>query len=176
MASLATSQANAELLRIFYRLFETYLQKNNASLPILKAGDNSGNVPESFEKMIETVSSRYQVDPALVKAVVQSESNFDASAVSAAGAQGLMQLMPETAQDLGVEDALDPMQNLEGGVRYLKQMLNQYDGNVSLALAAYNAGPGAVAQYEGIPPYEETQTYVNRVLEQYRSKMTAGGY
>ena len=117
--------------------------------------------------MIETASSKYQVDPNLVKAVVQTESNFDASAVSGAGAEGLMQLMPGTAQEMGVQNALDPAQNLDGGVKYLRKMLDGYDGNVSMALAAYNAGPGTVNQYGGVPPYQETQTYVKRVLGQY---------
>jgi soluble lytic murein transglycosylase-like protein len=96
--------------------------------------------------------------------VVKAESNFDPTAVSGAGAAGLMQLMPGTAASLGVEDVFNPEQNVEGGVRLLRQLLDRYQGNVVYALAAYNAGPGAVDRYGGVPPYRETQTYVPRVL------------
>ena len=123
----------------------------------------------SFEAVIQQASSRYQVDPYLVKAVIQAESNFNPSAVSSAGAQGLMQLMPGTAAGLGVENSMDPVQNIDGGVHLLRKLLDRYSGNVSLALAAYNAGPGAVDKYGGIPPYQETQTYVQRVLKYYQT-------
>jgi len=166
------TQMNAELLRAFYQIFETYLQRNSSTSPILPLSQNqksqvSGNNAESFKNMIETAASKYGVDANLVKAVVQTESNFDAKAVSPAGAKGLMQLMPGTANELGVQDALDPTQNLDGGVHYLRRMLDAYDGNVSMALAAYNAGPGSVNKFGGVPPYKETQTYVNRVLGTY---------
>jgi soluble lytic murein transglycosylase-like protein len=176
MSSLFASQINAEYLRAFYKIFETYLQDKTRSQPILPLRQNhnsrntnpvNGSKTENFQNMIETVASKYQVDAKLVKAVVQTESNFDANAVSSAGAEGLMQLMPATAQELGVQNTLDPMQNLDGGVRYLRKMLDAYDGNVSVALAAYNAGPGTVNEYGGVPPYEETQNYVSRVLGQY---------
>ena len=176
MSSPLTSQINNDLLRAFYQIFESYLQKERGSLPILslsqnrnglKAVQDEGSKTENFQSMIETAASKYQVDPNLVRAVVQTESNFDAGAVSAAGAQGLMQLMPGTAREMGVQNSLDPAQNLDGGVKYLRRMLDSYDGNVSTALAAYNAGPGTVNKYGGVPPYQETQTYVNRVLGQY---------
>jgi len=125
--------------------------------------------PSAFDSLIEDSSRRYQLDPALVKAVVQAESNFNPSAVSAAGAQGLMQLMPGTAASLGVTDSLDPVQNVNGGARLLRDLLNRYDQNVSLALAAYNAGPGAVDKYGGVPPYAETQRYVPRILNLYKT-------
>ena len=109
----------------------------------------------------------FRVDPALVKAVVATESNFEITAVSRAGAQGLMQLMPETAREMGVLAPFKPSENLRGGVRYLREMLDRY-GDTRLALAAYNAGPEAVDRHGGIPPYPETEDYVARVLDYYR--------
>lgn len=116
-----------------------------------------------FDGLIERVAAKHGVDPSLVKAVVKAESGFNPNAVSPTGAQGLMQLMPSTARALGVGDAFDPEQNVEGGVKYLRQQIDRF-GDVRLALAAYNAGPGAVARYHGVPPYRETRNYVNRVL------------
>ena len=102
--------------------------------------------------------------PALIKAVIRAESNFQVDAVSAAGAQGLMQLMPATAEELGVNDPFDIKQNIEGGTRYLRKMLDRFEGSVHKALAAYNAGPGTVIKYNGRVPYPETRQYVKRVL------------
>jgi soluble lytic murein transglycosylase-like protein len=116
------------------------------------------------------VARRHGLDPALVLAVVGVESSFRPEAVSPKGAQGLMQLMPATASALGVEDSLDPAENLDGGVRHLGSLLTLYGGDVARALAAYNAGEGAVARHGGIPPYRETRAYVRRVLERYREK------
>lgn len=121
----------------------------------------------SFESLIDQASQKYDVDADLVKAVIQNESDYDAQAISSAGAMGLMQLMPATAASLGVEDPMDPAQNIEGGVKLLRELLNQFSGNLTNTLAAYNAGPGAVQQYGGVPPYQETQTYVKRVLSTY---------
>jgi len=120
-----------------------------------------------FDGLIVRTSRRLGVDPALVKAVVAAESNFEAAAVSHAGAQGLMQLMPETAHEMGVETPFEPDENLDGGVRYLRAMLDRYD-DTRLALAAYNAGPDAVDRHDGVPPYPETRAYVERVLDFYR--------
>lgn len=114
---------------------------------------------------IKEVAEQYGVDPALVQAVIGVESAFNPWAVSRKGAQGLMQLMPRTASALGVRDSFNPRENIEGGVRHLRYLLDRYPGNVPLALAAYNAGEGAVDAYGGIPPYPETQQYVQKVLE-----------
>jgi len=126
-----------------------------------------------YDAMIKKASDKYNVDYALIKAVIKAESNFNHRAVSPVGAQGLMQLMPQTAAQLNVEDSFHPEDNIDGGVRYLRYLIRLYNGNLSLALAAYNAGEGAVARYHNrIPPYPETQNYVQRVLqyfEQYRS-------
>jgi soluble lytic murein transglycosylase-like protein len=120
-----------------------------------------------FDLIIRSAALAQGLEPALVKAVIAAESNFDPQAVSHKGAQGLMQLMPQTARSLGVTDSLVPSQNIDGGSRYLRAMLDRY-GDVSRALAAYNAGPEAVDRYRGIPPYRETRAYVARVLTYYR--------
>jgi len=120
-----------------------------------------------LDPLIARTARRYDVHPALVKAVVAAESNFDAGAVSHAGAQGLMQLMPATARQMGVQAPFEPDQNLRGGTRYLRKMLDRY-GNLAFALAAYNAGPEAVDRYAGIPPFPETEAYVLKVMGLYR--------
>ncbi|MFD1677793.1 lytic transglycosylase domain-containing protein [Alicyclobacillus fodiniaquatilis] len=125
------------------------------------ASDNSA----SFAAIVNQAANTYGISPNLLNAVIEQESSFQPDAVSGAGALGLMQLMPSTAQTLGVTNPLDPTQNINGGAKYLSQLLSQFNGNVSLALAAYNAGPGAVTQYGGIPPYAETQNYVSSVLQ-----------
>lgn len=122
-----------------------------------------------FDELIEEAAQRHGVDADLVRAVIKVESNFDPQAVSAAGAKGLMQLMDSTAATLGVRNSFDVAQNIEGGVSYLAQQLQRFRGDPRLALAAYNAGPGAVQKYGGVPPFTETQTYVQRVLNYYRS-------
>ncbi len=127
----------------------------------------SGN-PQEFEHLIAAASSKYGVSASLIRAVIQAESGYNPQAVSRAGAGGLMQLMPATAKSLKVADRFDPSQNVDGGVRYLKFLLDTFKGDVSLALAAYNAGLSKVAKYGGIPPFEETRVYVSRVLSYMR--------
>jgi soluble lytic murein transglycosylase-like protein len=120
-----------------------------------------------FQPMIEAISQRHNVDKDLVNALIKQESGFNPAAVSRTGARGLMQLMPATAKDLGVQNPHDPADNMEGGVKLLKRLLGHFRGNIPLALAAYNAGPGAVERYHGVPPYKETQQYVRNILATY---------
>jgi soluble lytic murein transglycosylase len=121
----------------------------------------------AYDLHIRNVSKYYGCDPYLVKAVIKAESRFDHEAVSASGAMGLMQLMPSTAKDLGVKDPYDPRENIEGGVKYLKALLNRFDNDLSLALAAYNAGPETVKRYGTVPPFQETRDYLQKVLKYY---------
>jgi soluble lytic murein transglycosylase len=135
----------------------------------LKERERKKTSPHSFEhfdRIVEEIASRHGVDPLLVKAIIKAESMYDARALSPKGAMGLMQLMPETARILGIQDPFDPHQNVEGGVRYLKYLIEKF-GDLSLALAAYNAGPQIVEQIRSIPPYPETQSYVKKVLKHY---------
>ncbi|MBR6342708.1 MAG: lytic transglycosylase domain-containing protein [Selenomonadaceae bacterium] len=122
---------------------------------------------QSFANMVAEAARKYEVDPKLLSAVAEAESGGNQSAVSPAGAVGVMQLMPDTAASLGV-DPYDEKQNIEGGAKYLRQMLDSFGGDVRKAVAAYNAGPQAVHDYGGVPPYRETQSYVNRVLDLYQ--------
>jgi soluble lytic murein transglycosylase-like protein len=125
--------------------------------------------PEPLPRLAVAIARRHGVDPRLVLAVIAVESAFQPGAVSPKGAQGLMQLMPGTAAELGVTDAFDPEQNLDGGVRHLRELLGRYQGDFEQTLAAYNAGAGAVERHGGVPPWRETRDYVAAVLERYRS-------
>ena len=122
---------------------------------------------DGVEKLVREAAERHHVDPALVRAVIETESNWNPSAISRKGALGLMQLIPTTAQRFGVNDAFSPKQNVDAGVNYLKTLLERYNGNLDLALAAYNAGEGAVDRAHGVPVFRETRNYVQRVQDAY---------
>ena len=129
---------------------------------------------KSFSPIIQNAASRHNIDPALVKAIIMAESDYNPRAVSKKGAQGLMQLMPVTARSLGVNDAFNPEQNIHAGVRYFKSLLKQFNGDVKLALAAYNAGSSNVRHYKGIPPFKDTQRYLKKVYRYYEFYKTRG--
>jgi len=132
--------------------------------------------PQSFEQIVRSASNRYGVDPNLVWAVMKVESNFNPEAVSKKGARGLMQLMPATARQHRVDNIHDPSQNIQAGVRHLRLLLNRFQGNLRLGLAAYNAGTRAVERYSNIPPFSETRKYVRRVLKYYDFYRTRGPF
>lgn len=164
--------------------------EQGGSLPVSPANGSPGGA--SFSDVLETVMSgtsgstvnldtvfqkaadTFHVPVELLKAVARAESNFDPMAESHAGAQGIMQLMPDTAKALGVTNAFDPVQNIMGGAKYLSQQLERYGGDTVLALAAYNAGPGNVAKYNGVPPFEETRNYIAKVMGYAGETITAG--
>ncbi|MFZ3101224.1 MAG: lytic transglycosylase domain-containing protein [Desulfitobacteriaceae bacterium] len=137
---------------------------DQAKAPIIGTNFPKSDGEKSLEGIIGAMGQKYGVDPNLIKEVVKAESGFDSHAVSSVGAEGLMQLMPGTASAYGVKDPLDSVQNLEGGTHFLKDLLKRYQGKVPLALAAYNAGSGAIEKYDGIPPYPETQNYVKQIM------------
>lgn len=130
----------------------------------VQATKAKGEKNGSLEHLIYSMAQKYGVDPSLIQQVVKAESGFDPKAKSSAGAMGLMQLMPGTAASYGVQNPYDPTQNLDGGTHFLKDLLVRFQGNIPLSLAAYNAGPGAVEKYNGVPPYQETQNYVRKIM------------
>ncbi|MGB3210609.1 MAG: lytic transglycosylase domain-containing protein [Desulforhopalus sp.] len=127
-----------------------------------------GTDPARYDGEIRKIATRYNVDPSLIKAIIHTESDFDYKAVSRCGAQGLMQLMPETARELQVANPFDPWENIDGGTRYFRSLLDSFDEDLVLSLAAYNAGPGAVTRTGGVPEFPETQHYIKKVLKQYK--------
>jgi hypothetical protein len=131
------------------------------------------NGQSNVESLVAAAGSKHQIDPDFVASVVRAESGFNPRAVSPKGARGLMQLMPSTAAELGVQNSFDPATNVDGGTRYLRGLLDQYQGDAARALAAYNAGPHRVMQYGGVPPYRETRAYVSRVIREYNRKKIA---
>jgi len=153
--------------------FRIYLKLPSKKLGYLKGTKNAfsfggfSSFGEAFDKIFEEVARKYNLDPHLLKAVAKVESNFNPRAVSPKGAMGIMQLIPSTARLVGVSDPFDPVENIHGGARYLRMLLDEFK-DLQLSLAAYNAGPEAVRQYGGIPPYPETINYVRNVLEYYR--------
>ena len=162
-----TDTPNDHRFKIFMRDLKKD-RKLRTSFNLVSCGRN----PEEFEPIIRQCATDYGVDRSLVKAVIHAESSYNPQAVSRTGARGLMQLMPGTAQDLRVVDSFDPKDNIRGGVRYLRFLLDTFRGDVTLALAAYNAGLSKVAKYGGIPPYEETRNYVSRVLALQKNYQT----
>jgi soluble lytic murein transglycosylase-like protein len=139
-----------------------------SALPAARVSSTSPPPPE-LSQLVKHTASRFQVDPQLVNAIIKVESEYDPKAVSRKGAMGLMQLIPETAQRFGVENPFNPKENIEGGVSYLRHLLDHFGGDLSLSLAAYNAGQGAVQRFGGIPSFAETQDYVRKVTSIYQS-------
>ncbi len=163
-AALAAPQARTKPLQLMSRL----MKSQTAGTPTIDVAIDQFRAvrPEkAYEHLIKEAAAQYHLDPNLIRAVMRTESAFNPHAVSRVGAQGLMQLMPGLASDMGVTDPFDPRQNIMAGARYLRQLLDAHRGNIRLTLASYNAGPGNVKRYKGIPPFEETRNYVRKITD-----------
>ena len=160
-AVLAAAMSSAPLARPVVAL----LPPSAKVKPIVDVTTEYMAIPanQAYEDIVLEAAEKYDMDPDLIRAVMQAESAFHPYAVSRAGAEGLMQLMPELADEMGVNNAFDPRENIMGGVRYLKRLLDYHNGNLDLALASYNAGPGNVERYGGVPPFRETRNYVKTI-------------
>ena len=155
------------------RVVFTNIDDTPETVPAATIDNLADEMPVSLPTLVDTISRNHGVDPALVRAVLKTESNFDRSAVSNRGALGLMQLIPNTGRHYGVRDFFDPQQNVDGGVRYLRFLLDKFNGNVDLSLAAYNAGENLVERLGRVPPIPETTTYVHKVRATYKQKATS---
>lgn len=165
-------QSFSDILNTMLRL--NALQDTGSSRSTVKEADTVSTGSQSMDAIFEEAARTYDVPLNLLKAMGKAESGFDADAVSPAGAQGVMQLMPATARSLGVEDPFDARSNIMGGAKYISQKLKQYNGNIDLALAAYNAGSGNVAKYGGVPPFKETRNYIKRIRGYMESDLLTG--
>lgn len=166
---VSPTQIIQEEIKLVLKGPRPYISKDSNTIPQnTHSRIKPGNGEQIFHPFIFAAANRYSVDPALVKAIIMAESNYNPRAISKKGAVGLMQLMPTTAAALGVKDSLNPEHNINGGVKYLKKLLNQFEGDLELAVAAYNAGSKKVKKYNGVPPYKATRYYVKKVFDYYQ--------
>ena len=164
---------NSSYVDIATDQIERFEKDLSPSIAIAPLAGVAAAKPQNLNEVINTISDRHHIDPDLINSVIHAESGFNPRAVSPKGARGLMQLMPQTASKLGVSNSFDPGANVEGGTRYLSELLERYNFDLIKALAAYNAGPGRVEQYRGVPPYYETRAYVAKIVRDFNRKKLA---